>query len=102
MQDLARQLTDLRQQVLALHDNLADAEVVGSAGNGLVRITMTATGEFRSVHIDSGAVDPTEVHQLESLVLAALHDAAEAVRRLAAGAAQQLNESAARLGRPGA
>lgn len=101
MQDLARQIGSIQDQLRAVHGDLVDAEVVGTSGNGLVRVTMSAAGEFRSVRIDPAAVDPTDTHRLEVLVLAALRDGADAIRRLTADIAQQLKESAARLGLPG-
>ena len=41
-------------------------------------VTMTADGTFRGVKIDAKAVDPDDIETLEDLVLAAIHNAAEA------------------------
>ena len=94
---LLEQARSLQEQLRTAHTDLAEAEVVGSARNGLVRVTMTAGGEFRSVRIDP-SLDPRDVHEIEVLVLAALRDAAQAARGLAADVAQQLSENATRLG----
>jgi DNA-binding YbaB/EbfC family protein len=51
------------------------ATVEGSAGGGIVRVTLTGTGEAVAVHIDPAAVDPDDCEMLEDLVLAALRDA---------------------------
>ena len=37
------------------------AEVTGQAGNGLVQVTMTASGDVRGVRIDPKVVDPDDV-----------------------------------------
>ena len=75
MQKLMRQLETAQAE-------LAAAEVTGTAGGGLVTVTVSGTGEFRSVKIDPKAVDPDDVETLEDLVLAALHNAAGAARTL--------------------
>jgi DNA-binding YbaB/EbfC family protein len=72
----------MQQQLAAAQAELAETEVTGTAGGGLVTVTMMASGEFRSVRIDAAAVDPDDVETLEDLVLAALNNATEAARRL--------------------
>src|SRR5690606_39816976 len=61
----------------------AEEEVTGSSGGGLVTVTMSGSGEVRSVKIAPEAVDRDEVETLEDLIVAALHAAAEEQRRLA-------------------
>ena len=75
MQKLMRQLETAQAE-------LAAAEVTGTAGGGLVTVTVSGTGEFRSVKIDPKAVDPDDVETLEDLILAAIHNASEAVREM--------------------
>jgi DNA-binding YbaB/EbfC family protein len=70
----------MQQQLASAQAELAETEVSGTAGGGLVTVTMTAAGEFRSVKIDPKAVDPDDVETLEDLVLAAIHNASEAAR----------------------
>ena len=62
---------------------LAETEVTGTAGGGLVTVTMMASGEVRAVKIDPKAVDPDDVETLEDLVLAAFTNAAESARSVA-------------------
>ena len=82
LQQLMKQAQKMQQQLAAAQAELADAVVSGTAGGGLVTVTMTASGEFRSVAIDPKAVDPDDVETLEDLVLAAIHNATEAGRTL--------------------
>jgi nucleoid-associated protein EbfC len=63
-----------------LASSLAEVEVTGTSGGGLVTVTMSATGELRSVKIDPKAVDPDDVETLEDLVLAAVTNASGAAR----------------------
>jgi DNA-binding YbaB/EbfC family protein len=72
----------MQQQLIDAQQELAEAEVTGTAGGGLVTVTMQGTGEVLAVKIDPKAVDPDDVETLEDLVVAAFHNAAEAVKTL--------------------
>src|SRR5947209_6644546 len=77
-----KQAQKMQQQMADAQAELADAEVTGTAGGGLVTVTATGAGEVTAVKIDPKAVDPDDVETLEDLVLAAVHNAAEAAREL--------------------
>jgi nucleoid-associated protein EbfC len=83
LQQLMKQAQKMQQQMADAQAELAEAEVTGTAGGGLVTVTVKGTGEAVSIKIDPKAVDPDDVETLEDLVLAALHNAAEAARELA-------------------
>ena len=82
MQQIMKQAQKMQEQVAQAQAELAEAEVTGTAGGGLVTVTATGLGEFKSVKIDPKAVDPDDVETLEDLILAAVHNVAEAVREL--------------------
>jgi len=63
--------------------SLAQTEVTGSAGGGLVTAVVAGGGELRSIRIDPSVVDPADVETLEDLVVAAVHDARRAADELA-------------------
>jgi nucleoid-associated protein EbfC len=98
LQEIMKQAQQMQQQVAAAQAELADAEVSGTAGGGLVTVTFTGLGEAKSVKIDPTAVDPDDVETLEDLVLAALHNGAEAVRELTE---QTMGPATGGLGLPG-
>ena len=77
-----KQLMQLQQQLAKAQAELAAAEITGTAGGGLVTVTVSGTGDYKSVTIDPKVVDPDDVETLEDLVLAAIHNAAESVREL--------------------
>ncbi len=83
LQQLMQQAQKMQQQVVAAQAELAETTVTGTAGGGLVTVTMSGTGEVTAVKIDPAAVDPEDVETLEDLVLAAFHNAAQEVRQLA-------------------
>jgi DNA-binding YbaB/EbfC family protein len=82
LQQLMKQAQKMQQQMADAQAELAEAEVTGTAGGGLVTVTATGAGEVTVVKIDPKAVDPDDVETLEDLVLAAIHNAAEAAREL--------------------
>jgi DNA-binding YbaB/EbfC family protein len=82
IQQLMKQAQKMQQQVAAAQAELAEAELVGTSGGGLVSVTLTGLGEVKAVKIDPKAVDPDDIETLEDLVLAAIHNGAEAVRQL--------------------
>lgn len=82
MQKLMKQAQQMQQKLAAAQAALAEAEVTGTAGGGLVTVTASGSGEFRSVRIDPKAVDPEDVETLEDLVLAAITNASEEVRKI--------------------
>ena len=82
LQQLMKQAQKMQQQMATAQAELAEAELTGTAGGGLVTVTVAGTGEVKAVKIDPKAVDPDDVETLEDLVLAALHNAAEAAREL--------------------
>ncbi|GAB4059458.1 YbaB/EbfC family nucleoid-associated protein [Catellatospora paridis] len=82
MQQLMKQAQKMQAQLASAQAALAEAEVTGKAGGGLVTVTMTGSGEFRGISIDPKAVDPEDVETLEDLVSAAFTNAADEVRKL--------------------
>jgi DNA-binding YbaB/EbfC family protein len=66
--------------------SLAEAEVTGHAGNGLVTVVVNGSGDLQRIRIDPSVVDPADVETLEDLVIAAVHDARRAAEKLAGDA----------------
>lgn len=84
MQQLLQQAQQMQEQVMAAQAEIAAAEVDGQAGNGLVRVTIKATGEVQALTIDPKAVDPEDVETLQDLVIGAVNDAMANAQQLAA------------------
>ena len=83
MQQLMKQAQKMQRDMLEAQAELADAEVTGSAGGGLVSATVSGNGELRSVTIDPSVVDPDDVETLQDLLVAAVRDANRAAQELA-------------------
>lgn len=81
---LVEQATQMQQQMAEAQAEAARTLLEGVAGGGAVKVTVTGSGEFRSVALDPSAVDPDDVALLEDLILAALHDATARIEALQA------------------
>ena len=101
MQQLMKQAQKMQEQMLAAQQQLADAEVTGSAGGGLVTATVSGTGDIKSVTIDPKAVDPEDVETLEDLIVVAIREATDAAKAMAEETMGPLTAGLGGFGLPG-
>lgn len=86
MSNLAQMLKQAQQmqaRMAEMQAKLAEIEVTGSAGGGMVQVTLNGKGEVKKLKLDKSAVDPNETEVLEDLILAAFNDAKARADRLA-------------------
>jgi DNA-binding YbaB/EbfC family protein len=83
MQQILAQAQRMQEELLSAQQELADAEVTGSAGGGLVVATVSGTSELKALTIDPKAVDPDDTETLADLVVAAVRDATAKAQKLA-------------------
>jgi DNA-binding YbaB/EbfC family protein len=96
-----QQFMQQAQQLLSAQQELAKAEVTGSAGGGMVTATLTGDGELTKLAIDPSVVDPEDTETLSDLVVAAVRDARNNAQQLAADAMGPLAGGFGELGLPG-
>ena len=82
---LMRQAQQLQANMQKAQEELAQLEVVGEAGGGMVKVTMNGKHEVRRVQIEPTVAGAGDVEMLEDLIAAACNDAS----RRAAEAAQE-------------
>src|ERR1700722_13027148 len=74
-----QQIFAAAQQALSAQQELANSELVGTAGNGAARAVVSGVGQLLDVTIDPSVIDPTDPAETAStiadLVLAAVRDA---------------------------
>jgi DNA-binding YbaB/EbfC family protein len=101
MSALLAQAQQVQQQLMEAQESLANSEVQGQAGGGLVQVTMKGSGEVVSVRIDPKIVDPDDVETLQDLVVGAIADASQRVTILAHERLGPLAGGMGGLGLPG-
>jgi len=72
---IMKQAQQMQTKMAELQEQLAGLEVAGSAGGGMVQVTMSGKGELRGVKIDPTLANPDDVEVLEDLIMAAANDA---------------------------
>ena len=88
--NMMKQAQEMQAKMGELQEQMSQTEMTGSAGGGLVLVTMNGKGELRAVKIDPSMVDPDGVEVLEDLILAAANDAKAKVETYVAGEMQKL------------
>lgn len=94
---MMRQLQEMQQKMARIQAELGAKEVEGTAGGGVVKVRANGHQQLVAIEIAPDAVDPSDVGMLQDLVLAAVNDALERSRQLAAG---ELGQLTAGLGLP--
>jgi DNA-binding YbaB/EbfC family protein len=78
--EMLRNPQAVQAKVNELKEKTARVIVTGSAGGGMVRVTLNGTLEMLSCEISPEVVDPSDVTMLQDLVRAAFNDASAKVR----------------------
>ena len=68
---LMKQAAQLQSKMQAMQAELDQIEVEGTAGGGMVTVTITAKGDLKGVKIDDSLMKPSEKEILEDLMVAA-------------------------------
>lgn len=74
---LMQQAQKMQENLQRAQQELANLEVTGSAGGGMVSVTLTGAKECRKVRVDPSLLSDAEM--LEDLVAAAFNDASNKV-----------------------
>ncbi len=79
--NLMKQAQKMQENLQKAQEELANLEVVGEAGGGLVKVTMTGRHAARRIEIDDTLLKDDK-DMLEDLVAAAINDAVRKVEQL--------------------
>ena len=70
-----KMIQQMQNRLEKIQTELAQMEIEGTSGGGVVTARFSGQREFIGVKIDPSAVDPDDVEMLEDLVNAAIKDA---------------------------
>jgi DNA-binding YbaB/EbfC family protein len=88
---LMKQAQAMQEKLQAAQAQLAESEVDGASGGGLVKVTLKGTGDLARLTIDESLMAPGEGEIVADLIVAA-H--ADAKRKLEAKQAEVMREAA--------
>jgi DNA-binding YbaB/EbfC family protein len=72
---MMKQAQAMQAKMAKMQEDLAEMEMEGSSGGGMVTVTVNGKQEILSLKINPEVVNPDEVDVLEDLVMAAITDA---------------------------
>jgi len=75
MQGMMKQMQKMQKKMAQAQEELGEKRIEGTAGGGMVTITVTGHKEVVEVKIKPEVVDSDDIEMLEDLVLAATNDA---------------------------
>lgn len=78
---LMKQAQAMQTKMAEMQEKLESVEVSGSAGAGMVSVTLNGKGALRAVKIDPSLAKADEVEILEDLIVAAHNDAKTKLER---------------------
>jgi len=96
MGDIMKQAQQMQENLQKAQEEIANLEVIGESGAGLVKVTMTGRHDVKRVEIDQSIINDDK-EMLEDLLAAAVNDAN---RRVEKTTQDKMSELTAGLGLP--
>ncbi|UWE05121.1 YbaB/EbfC family nucleoid-associated protein [Laceyella sacchari] len=75
MNQMMKQVKKMQQEMAKAQQELEHKEVTGTAGGGVVKVTVNGHKQLRGIEIAPEVVDPDDVEMLQDLITAAFNDA---------------------------
>lgn len=97
MGNLMKQAQQMQEKMQKAQEELANAEVIGESGAGLVKVVMTGRHDIKSVQLDDSVMEEDK-ELLEDLLAAAVNDA---VRKVEEQNQSKMGSLTAGMGLPG-
>ncbi len=80
LQSALAKAAQMQQALIEAQKQIAETEVTGQAGGGLVEVSLNGNGQVVGVRIDPQVVNPDDIETLQDLVVGAFQNAAENMR----------------------
>lgn len=80
--DMMKQVANMQRKMEEIQNELAEKQVEGSAGGGMVKVVANGKQDILSIKIEKEVVNPEDVEMLEDLILSAVNQAREKAAEL--------------------
>lgn len=80
--NIMQQAKDMQEKMAKIQEDLAKKTITGSAGGGMVLVTVTGQGDIISIALEKAVIDPQESEMLQDLIVAATNDAMRKAKEL--------------------
>ena len=82
---IMQQAQQMQQNMARVQEELAKKSVTGTAGGGMVQVTVNGKSEVMGVTLEPAIIDPGEREMLQDLIAAATNDALRKAKELGKG-----------------
>jgi DNA-binding YbaB/EbfC family protein len=80
LKNIMKQAQKMQAQVMKAQEEMKSLQVEGTAGGGMVKVTLSGSNELVSIKLNPEVVDPKDVEMLEDLIIAAHANALEKIK----------------------
>jgi len=98
MSKIMEQAQQMQQRMKQIQEDLAKKAIVGSAGGGMVQVTVNGQGDVLKVEIEPQLITADEAQMLQDLIVAATNDGLRKAKELSK---QELGQLTGGLDLPG-
>ena len=98
LSNIMQQAKAMQEKMAKIQEDLAKKTITGSAGGGMVLVTVNGQGDILSMAIEKTVIDPQEAEMLQDLIVAATNDAIRKAKELSK---QELGQLTGGLNIPG-
>lgn len=98
LQGMMKQAQKMQQQLQKIQEEAAQMVCEGSAGGGVVKVTVSGKNELLSVTLDRQVVNPDDIEMLQDLIVAAAN---EALRKVQEQLKQEMAKATGGMNMPG-
>lgn len=98
MNSIMQQAQQMQQKMKDIQEELAKKSITGSAGGGMVNVTVNGQGEIMAVEIEKALLTPDEAQMLQDLIVSATNEALRKAKELSK---QELGQLTGGLNLPG-
>lgn len=88
---LMKQAQQMQSKMQEMQAKLEAMDIEGTAGAGMVSVTLNGRGDMRKIRIDPKLADPSDMEMLEDLIVAAHSDAKRKMEQMAADEMQKIS-----------
>lgn len=82
MSNIMKQAQEMQEKMSKIQEDLAQKEITGTAGGGMVTVLVNGKGEILSVKIEKELITPDETEMLQDLIVAATNDGLRKAKEL--------------------
>ncbi len=74
-QKMMQQAQEMQFKLQEMQEKLADIDVEGESGGGMVKVVMSCKGDVKSLNIDVSVISAEDKETMEDLIVAAINNA---------------------------